>query len=341
MKKNKEKKTERERVEERRDEVLSRGKKFKYPLQHAKYKVVIYTLVIALLAVVLIVVAGWVSLYKAQTTSDMMYRVASVLQLPIGDVDGEKVKYSDYLMIYRSSLKTIEQQSGKLSDSDEDNEVRATYKRAAMDGAEEYAYAAKLAREQGITVSDEEVEASYEAQRAIDGTERSEEAFLKIILDNFGMSQDEYKTMLRLNLLKMKVMAETDAQAVQMAEQIEGMLSGATVQNEAGEEVVVESGDLASIAMQLGEAVQYEETGGLVDSKNIDGGRAAVAVKLQPGEISERFISSSGDGYYYVKLIDRSGEKVNYASIKVPFNEFMSELKGLRDGGKVKEFIEI
>ena len=88
----KEKKTERERVEERREEVLSKGRKFKYPLQHAKYKVVIYTVVIAVLAVVLMVVAGWFSLYKAQSTSDMMYRVASVLQLPVGEIDGEKVK---------------------------------------------------------------------------------------------------------------------------------------------------------------------------------------------------------------------------------------------------------
>ena len=36
-------KTELERVEERREEVLSKGRKFKYPLQYAKYRIVTVT----------------------------------------------------------------------------------------------------------------------------------------------------------------------------------------------------------------------------------------------------------------------------------------------------------
>lgn len=321
------KKTERERVEERREEVLSKGRKFKYPLQHAKYKVVIYTVIIAVLAVVLLVVAGGFSLYKAQTTSDMMYRVASVLQLPVGEIDGEKVKYGDYLLMYRSSLWPVEQQNGKLTDSEEDQQVRAEYKRAAMDRAEEYAYAEKLAREQGITVTDEEVGAVFDEHRKVDGTERSEEAFLKIIADNLGVSKDEYRRMLYLNLLKAKVMAETDTEATRVSDQVE--------------KLIAENGDFAAVATELGESIQYEETGGLVDSKNIDGGRAAAAAKLQPGEISRRFVSSTGDGYYYVKLIDKNGEKVNYASIKVPFKEFADKVQQLRDEGKVAEYIEL
>ena len=340
MKSNKEaKKTERERVEERRDEVLSRGRKFKYPLQHAKYKVVVYTVVIATLAVVLLVVAGWLSLYKAQSTSDMVYRLASTLQLPVGEVDGEKVSYGDYLMIYRSSLRTVEQQSGKLSDSEEDNEVRMTYKRAAIEAAEEYAYAAKLARETGVDVTDEEVDASYEEHRTVGGSEQSEEAFLKIVSDNFGMSKDEYKRMLYLNLLKVRVMATTDVMAEQTATKVQQAISEAEkpAEGESDGGVV----DLVTIAEGLGDAVQYEETGGLVDNKNIDGGRAAMATKLQPGEVSEKFVSSNGDGYYFVKLIDRNDEKVSYASIKIPFNEFSTEMQKLRDAGLVKEYIEI
>ena len=59
----KERKTEREKVEERREEVLSRGRKFKYPLQYAKHKLVINTVVIAVVGVVLLMVSGWAALY--------------------------------------------------------------------------------------------------------------------------------------------------------------------------------------------------------------------------------------------------------------------------------------
>ena len=37
-------KTEREKVEERREEVLAKGRKFKYPLQYTKHKLVINTI---------------------------------------------------------------------------------------------------------------------------------------------------------------------------------------------------------------------------------------------------------------------------------------------------------
>ena len=48
LKKKAEKKTEQEKVEERREEVLATGRKFKYPLQWTKHRIVISTALIAL-----------------------------------------------------------------------------------------------------------------------------------------------------------------------------------------------------------------------------------------------------------------------------------------------------
>ena len=95
-------KTEREKVEERREEVLAQGRKFKYPMQYAKHKLVINTVIVAVVAIVLMVVMGWMLLYKVQDTSEMIYRVTQVLPVPVAEVDGEKVRYSDYLMIFRN-----------------------------------------------------------------------------------------------------------------------------------------------------------------------------------------------------------------------------------------------
>ena len=55
-------KTEREKVEERRDEVLSRGRKFKYPMQYAKHRLVIQTVIIAVVAIIAMVAVGWLML---------------------------------------------------------------------------------------------------------------------------------------------------------------------------------------------------------------------------------------------------------------------------------------
>lgn len=321
-------KTEREKVEERREEVLAKGRKFKYPLQYTKHKLVINTILVAAVAVVAMVVAGWLALYQFQSTGEMMYRVTQVLPVPVAEVDGAKVRYSDYLMIYRSNLQTSEQQSGQLGNTEDDDLVRAEYKRTALEAAVEYTYAMKLGKELGLSVAEEEIDQAFDEHRKVGGVERSEEAFLKIVQDNFGMNRREYRRMLELTLMKAKVEQEIDETAQAVAAEVETML------NENG-------GDMATVAESLGEQVEYEATGQLVDNMNVDGGRSNKAMTLEPGQVSERFLSNNGDGYYFVKLVEKTETQVNYESIKVKFTTFAERVAQLYEEGKVKELIEV
>ncbi len=320
-------KTEREKVEERRDEVLARGRKFKYPMQYAKHKLIINTIVVAVVALILMVVAGWAMLYKVQDTGDMIYRVTQVVPVPVAKVDGANVRYSDYLMIYRSNLMTAEQQGGQLGDSEDADAVREGYKQAALASAIEYTYAMKLGRELGVTVSDDEVTEAFDEHRKVGGVERSEEGFLKILQDNFGMNKSEYRRMLYLSLMRAKVSQEVDEPANKLSQQVEQILAE-------------QDGNLTAAA-ELGEGVTYEETGRLVDNMNVDGGRSAMAMKLEVGQVSERFLSSNGDGYYYVKLIDKTDSEVNYHSLKIEFTKFDEMVAALYAEGKVEMYIEV
>lgn len=321
-------KTEREKVEERREEVLAKGRKFKYPLQYTKHKLVINTILVAAVAVVAMVVAGWLALYQFQSTGEMMYRVTQVLPVPVAEVEGAKVRYSDYLMIYRSNLQTSEQQSGQLGNTEDDDLVRAEYKRTALEAAVEYTYAMKLGKELGLAVAEEEIDQAFDEHRKVGGVERSEEAFLKIVQDNFGMNQREYRRMLELTLMKAKVEQEIDETAQAVAAEVETML------NENG-------GDMAAVAESLGGQVEYEATGQLVDNMNVDGGRSNKAMTLEPGQVSERFLSNNGDGYYFVKLVEKTETQVNYESIKVKFTTFAERVAQLYEEGKVKNLVEI
>lgn len=321
-------KTEREKVEERREEVLAQGRKFKYPMQYAKHKLVINTVIVAVVAIVLMVVMGWMLLYKVQDTSEMIYRVTQVLPVPVAEVDGEKVRYSDYLMIFRSNLLTAEQQGGQMGENADADTMKAVYKQAAMDLAVEYTYALKLGEEMGITVSDEEVDKAFDEHLTVGGVERSAEAFLKILNDNFGMSKAEYRRMLYLTLMKAKVEQAVDDDANQLAGEVERKLSE-------------NGGDLMAVANELGEAVEYQETGQLVDDMNVDGGRSSMAATLEPEQLSARFLSSNGDGYYYVKLVEKTDTEVNYNSLKIGFTKFDNMAQELYDSGKVEVYINI
>lgn len=321
------KKTEQEKVEERREEVLARGRKFKYPLQWTKHRVVINTILIAVVTIAILVTSGWLALYQFGETGEMLFRITKILPIPVAQIDGENVLFSDYLMFYRSGITSIERQSGQSVTEGDIETLRTEYKRAALTEAEEYTYAMKLAKEFGLTVTNEEIASEFNKHLSIGGTERSEAGFMKIIEENFGLTKDEYERMIYLTLLRAKVEMAIDENASQIASRVETLLAE-------------NNGNYSSVADALGDQIEYQETGGMVSNQNIDGGRAAEASKLEPGEQSGRFVSINGDGYYFVKLISKSDTEVNFVSIKVPFTEFNIRLAELRENGAVNEFIK-
>ena len=328
LKKKDTKKTEQEKVEERREEVLAQGRKFKYPLQWTKHRVVVNTILIAFIMIALVITGIWLALYQFSMTDDFLFRITEVVPLPVANVDGEDTRFSDYLMFYRSSMTSIERQSGNQFDEGSVEELRAEYKRSALTEAEKYTYASKIAKEQGIEVTDEEVANEFDRHLKIGGIDRSEEGFIKIIKDNFGLDKSEYERMLYLTLLKSKVEIAIDEEAAKTVKQVEKILAES-------------DNDYHKVAEELGEKVNYQETGGLVDSKNIDGGRASEAMKLEPGKSSGKFVSMNGDGYYFVKLIKKTDSQVDFVSIKVPFTEFDKRFDKLKEENKINEFITI
>ncbi len=328
LRKNKtEKKTEQEKVEERREEVLARGRKFKYPLQWTKHRVVISTILIALVMLAILISSGYFALYRLGMTGELLFRITEIFPVPVATVDSEDVRFSDYLMFYRSSMTSIERQSGSQFDSTSIDYLHDEYKTAALLEAEKYAYALKLAEGLDINVTNDDVENEFYRHLKIGGIDRSEEGFLKIIKDNFGLTKDEYKRMLYLTLVKAKVEIAIDENANRITEKVEKILAS--------------DNNFKAVADQLGDAIIYEETGGLVDNKNIDGGRASEASKLEPGSSSGKFISMNGDGYYFVKLIKKTEAEVNFVSIKIPFTEFDRRFNVLKEEGKIREFIKI
>ena len=322
------KKTEQEKVEERREEVLATGRKFKYPLQLTKHRIVVNTVLIATIILAVLIIGGWLALYRLGMTDDLLYRVTKIVPIPVAYVDSNEVRFSDYLMLYRSSMTSLERQSTTQFEEGSIDEVRNEYKRVALSDAELYSFAEKIAEEKGIIVSSEDIKSELERHVKIGGVDRNKESFMKIVGENFGLSQDEYERMIYLSLIKSKTATAIDTKANQIVDQVESILAA----NDYNYMAVVE---------QLGDDIIYEETGGLVGSTNIDGGRATEAMKLEPGQSSQKFISMNGDGYYFVKLIQKTDTEANFVSIKIPFTELDAQFNRLREEGKIDELIEI
>ncbi len=316
-------------IEESREEILAKGKKFKYPFQYAKHRLMFNTILIGLVAIVAFVFVGWYQLYKAQSTSEVVYRFTKVFGLSVAEIDNIKVRFSDYLMLYRSSITSVERQQGAFDNSEESKQQKEFYKRQALNLAEDYSFAMAKLTEANDPVTDEEIDEVIENHKLIDGEKRSNEAFEGIVHDNFGLSMKDYRRLIMLTLAKKKASIKFDEEAKKTVEEIKAIL--ATDSNF----------ENAAKQFEGNDAVGFEIIEN-VESTNLDNGRAEIAASLEKvGDMSDFFVSRSGDGYYIVKLMAKDENKVSYASISVRFNWVDNEMAKLRKDGNVKEKIDL
>lgn len=317
-----------ETVAEHREQVLAGGRKFKYPFQYQKHKLVINTLLIGIAVIIALVVLCWQQLYVAQNTSKLMYRVTQLFPVAVASVDGEPARYSDYLMRYRSSLYYAQKENG-LNTSSADGQRQAQYiQRRELNKAEYDAYVTKLAREKHLSVDDTEVDTFI--KRDIDALGVSLNAYEKTVLNsNYDWSLDKYKSLVHADLLKRKVSFAIDEPAKQRAEAILQSVSGGA--------------DFATVAREQSDDEVTKQNGGdsgdiPVGSVDADGVVAA-AMQLSPGQVSG--LVQGVNAYYIVKLTSKTDTTVHYQVIKIELSLLNTQFEALQGQGKIKEFISV
>lgn len=319
-----------ETVAEHRERILAGGRRFKYPLQYARHRLVFNTIIISVVAVAILISAGYWQLYSAQTTNAFFYNVTKVLPLPVASVDGQPVLYSDYLMRYRSALYNLEQKEQVNLDTEDGKRQADYHKQKAIEAAIEDAYGAKLAQQLDITVTDAELEAYIKSQRQSADGEISQQTYDAATLDILGWSPDEYRHVLRNELLRQKAAFAIDDTALRIS-------------NKLAPAVKAPGSNLTAIASEstgAGDKVEYGSFG-WVNKNNQDGGLASAAAKLQTGEVSSAIKSTTGDGYYFVRLLETNDTQVRYEFIQIPLTEFARRLDDLYKNNKVVEYISV
>lgn len=320
-----------ETVAEHRERILAGGRRFKYPVQYARHRLVFNTIIISVIALIIFIIFVWWQLYSVQSTSTFFYRMTRALPLPVASVDGEQVPYSYYLMNYRSQAHYLTVKEGvDLGAPDSKRQVEFI-KRKAMRDAQSDVYAEKIAKQKDISVSDKDVDDAILRQRRSRDGVASEQTYDAIVLDHFGWTPQEAREVTRRKLLQQRVAYAVDDVA-------EG-------QRKAVEEHLRKNVEFDAIAKEVGGNGAAKVTSAitpLVPRSNQDDGLALRASTLKKGEVSPIFKSTSGDGYYVVKLLDAdNNSRISYAFIKIPLTVFSSRLDMLQEQHKISEYITI
>lgn len=318
-----------ETVAAHRERILAGGRKFKYPLQTPKHRIVLVTVMIVVLAIVTFFGVFTWSLYAAQNASQFTQRLTQVLPYPVASVDGKHVRYSDYLLELRSALHYLSTKENVNFSSDDGKRQLEYQKRLALNKAIENAYIAKIAGDQDIKVAGKEVDAFVRSEIDDNQLGVSEQVFKQVIRDYYDWSFDEYKDSVRHQLLRKKVVAKLDTVG---RKRIEASLAQVIGGKDFAEEAKIISDD--PIAKTTGGDV------GVIPKNSDDPNRLiAAAQNLQPGQVSQ--VIEGVDGFYIVKLLETKDNTIHFAKIFVVYTAFDGQFGQLKNNKKIQEYIKV
>lgn len=308
-------------VAQHREKVLAGGRKLKYPLQYTRSRLVRNTIIISISVLVALMVLVWAQLYVWKDTSDLAHRITRAIPLPIATIDGEYVRYSDYLLYHRSTIAVLKSQG--RPDVDTASDRMRFQKQQALDRALEDAYAAKIGRERNITITDQQVNDSIAQQK---GSSLSDGAYESAVMEHLGWTMDEMRQAMKNSLLRQEVALTVDANAAEIAQLVGAQVSKGV--------------SIADIAKELGNKVEYAADV-VVPKDNSDGGLSIAAAKLEVGKTSGSVKVLDGDGYYFITRQASGADTIGYSYIKVPLTEFKKQFNALKNSDKTKLFIKL
>jgi hypothetical protein len=316
-------------VAEHREKILADGRKFKYPFQYAKHKILINTIIVVIIATITFGGWLWFMLYQKQATSDFFYNATKILSLPVANVDGQNVSYVDYLRRIRSAIFYKEHQE-KVDFNTADGQRELDYlKRDELDKAERAAYAAKIAKSEDITVSDKEIDTEVDKNlRASNGDAMTRVDYENVLKQYYGWTMSDHRAELRSQLLERKAAFAVDTAAKDKIAKVEARLKA--------------SEDFATVAHEMSDDEATREAGGGVSAQTGDAdpnGLVAVARDLEDDAISG--IIQGIDGYYIVKLGSKTDDATKYLMIKVALTKFDSDFGKLSGADKIREYIKV
>lgn len=314
-----------ETVSQHRDAILSNARRFKYPFQRSKHRIVLISLLVVALALGILGAITGLQLYRWQSTSVFTYRVTQVLPFPVAKINGATTSYESYLFELRSSVHWQEKY-GTTDLRSEDGRRQIEYlKRSALDKALTTTIARSFANQNDVTVQASEVDDVVARIKASGGN------LDQILGESFDFTETELRRYIKDNILRQKVAKKLDIEAPKRA-------AAALAKLRAG----AAFGDIAKESSDDLETKQLGGDFGVIERgyANLPAEVSDKAFQLQAGETSD-VIATSSD-YYIIKVNEKVDEnRLKVAVIRIKVKDMTQYLKDYRDQSKLKEYIKL
>ncbi len=318
-------------VAEHREEVLRGARKYIYPLQHSKHRIVVISSSIFATMVIGLFVYGAISLYKLQTTSTFVYRITQVVPFPVARVHGNMVSYESYLFELRHYMHYYETQQKLSFQTKEGKQQLQNYKQRALQSVVDDAYIKELATKNKVNVTNREVDAEIAIVKAQNRLGTSDQVFEDVLRDFWGWSLNDFKRSLREQLLARKVVSKLDAAAHIKADAALAEIRGGAGFGEVAKKY---SNDAVTAATN-------GDYAGTIDRSNRDiNARVTAALfTLKPGQTSA--VIDTGYALEIVRLVSFEGDKAHASHIQINLAELSTFLNPVKDKQKTRLYIKV
>lgn len=318
-------------VAEHREEVLSSARKYIYPLQHSKHKIVLFSVSILIVTVVGFVTYCTVALYRLQSTTSFIYGVSKVVPFPVARNGGQFIAYENYLFELRHYMHYYEVQQKLDFKSESGQQQLAEFKKQALKKVIDDTYIKRLAKQHGVKVSDQEVNDQITILRQQNRLGSNDKVFEDVLRDYWGWSIDDFKRSLHQQMLAQRVAAKLDPDTETRA-------------NAALEELKT-TGDFAAAAKKYSDDAANKETGGdfgfFIDRANRDltPQTTDALFRMQAGEYSG--VINTGYSLEIVKTLEKKDDKVRGAHILFNFKAVDGPLNDLKEKQPARVYIPV
>lgn len=323
-----------ENVAEHREEVLSGARKYIYPLQHSKHRIVIWTTSLVILTILVFMSSTVYLLYRKQTSSGFMYQVTKVLPFPIARSGGMLVAYENYLFELRHYIHYYETQQKLSFETEAGQDQLASYKKRALDDVVNLAYTKMIAKEKGISVSSMEIDEQIRIAKEQKRLGSSEDIFEDVLREYWNWSIDDFRRSLSNELIVQKVTRALDSETEEKAKTALARLS-------AGE-------DFGAIAKEFSDEEVTRDAGGefgLVDptNRNVSQQTVDTLLGLSVGQHSGITVTPYESGYALeiVKNLEDVGNGARGARIVFKLKDLNLYLNDLKDQKPYRLYISL
>jgi len=320
-----------ETVAEHREEVLAGARKYIYPLQHSKHKIVWLSISIFLLTLVLFIVYSLLSLYKFQSTSTFTYRVTQIVPFPVARVDGRFVSYENYLFELRRNIHYYENQQKVNFSTSEGQEQLKELKKQSLDQVINDAYVKSLAEKNGISVSAEELEKGLDLISKQDRLGSDKKMLEDVLRDYWGWSLNDFRRAYKQQVLARKVVDKLHIEAHAKANSALDKLKSGT--------------DFAVVASEFSDDESTKANGGeyateiTTSSKELPAKVTEIVFAQQVGQYSN--IINADYTLEIVKTLSIESGKAKVAHIQINLKDIKHYIDEQKQKSSLKKLIDI